>query len=537
MKLGIVYTGGTIGCFYRPLRPMTSEEFAALFDQHAMPIIAAKYPQLRMQHIPFGSALDSTNIQPMDWCKIVETILSAYMTCDCFLVLHGTDTMAYTASALSFLFTGVDTNGHRDCIINKPIIVTGSQLPLFDGENPKAGAQIRFNSDAFQNICGAVTCAHYGIPKVCLFFNNKLFLGTRAQKTSSNQFDAFSSPNYPPLAQVGIEATLNHGSVKLHFPSKEKLLTNPLARERLQAQLDYISSLGNEKIRVSTFEAYPANSKHLAGQLRNILHLDNPEKQLHGLILEAYGAGNFPSGNPAEPTKGEVYQVLAEATAKGVIIVNNTRCLSGIVDSSAYEAGSWMASVRAVSAYDLTPVALYTKLLFMLSLAHRYNWSGDTIRTLLAGNYAGEMLDVHCLDTFGQRELWPGESITSLDGTARLTNDWYRGPILRLRQNGNWSEPVWSAMDSSRDVGLTCILRMQSDGNLVFRNHTLECLWESGTAKDAREEPYSRLELTGLTHPEGASLQIYNYVSHVVTKRLFPVEDDTGTGAKRVSRD
>ena len=147
----------------------------------------------------------------------------------------------------------------------------------------------------------------------------------------SIQFDAFFSPNYPPLAQVGIETTLNHGSVKLHFPSKDKLLTNPAARGRLKAQLDYIRSLGNERIRISTFEAYPANPKHLAQQLRSCLHLDNPEKQLHGLILEAYGAGNFPSGNPAEPSKGEIYQVLSEATEKGVIIVNNTSCLSGIV--------------------------------------------------------------------------------------------------------------------------------------------------------------------------------------------------------------
>ena len=236
--------------------------------------------------------------------------------------------MSYSAAALSFLFTGLDDQGHRNAILNKPIILTGSQVPLFDGETT-ATAKMRFNADAFQNLCGAISCACYGIPKVCLFFHHKLFLGTRTQKTSSNQFEAFSSPNYPPLAQVGIDTTLNHGNIRLNFPNRQKLLSNPQARERLQTQLDFIQSLGNG-IRVSAFEAYPTTPEHLAGQLRSLLHLGDPDQQLDGLILEAYGAGNFPSGSPKDPTQGVVYQVLAEATQQGVIIVNNTSCLSGI---------------------------------------------------------------------------------------------------------------------------------------------------------------------------------------------------------------
>ena len=529
MKLGLMYTGGTIGCFYKPLRPMKTDEFSALFDEQALPILRSRFPSLSIEYIPFGPpALDSTNVKPADWCKIISRILPLYDKLDAFLVLHGTDTMSYSAAALSFLFTGLDDQGHRNAILNKPVILTGSQVPLFDGDSPPTTAKMRFNTDAFQNLCGAISCAYYGIPKVCLFFHHKLFLGTRTQKTSSNQFDAFSSPNYPPLAQVGIETTLNHGNIRQNFPNRQKLLSNPQARERLQAQLEFIKSLGNE-IRISAFEAYPTNPEHLAGQLRSLLHLGDPQKQLDGLILEAYGAGNFPSGSPKDPTQGEVYQVLAEATAKGVIIVNNTSCLSGIVDSSTYESGSWLQRVKAVSAYDLTPVALYTKLLFLLALAKRHDWNDEKVRMLLTTNYTGEMLDVHCLDTFGQRELWPGESISSRDGTARLTNDLFRGPQLRLRTpQGGWSDPVWSAVGPEVNIGLTCILRMQSDGNLVFRSNTLEILWESGTAKDVtREEPYSRLELRGLDHPTGVSLRVFNYVANVTSKVLYPAEEAT----------
>lgn len=367
---------------------MNTEEFKALFDEHIVPLLKSKFPSLTIEYVPFGPpALDSTNIKPADWCKIVAKILPRYDELDAFLVLHGTDTMSYSAAALSFLFTGLDDQGHRDVILNKPIILTGSQIPLFDGDNP-ATAEVRFNTDAFQNVCGAISCACYGIPKVCLFFHHKLFLGTRTQKTSSNQFDAFSSPNYPPLAQVGLETTLNHGNIKLNFPNKQKLLSNPQARERLQAQLDFMKTLGNG-IRVSAFEAYPTTPAHLAGQLRALLHLGDPEKQLDGLILEAYGAGNFPSGSPKDPTQGEVYKVLAEATERGVIIVNNTSCLSGIVDSSAYEAGSWLQRIKAVSSYDLTPVALYTKLLFLLSMSKRHNWDCEKVRMLLTSNYTG----------------------------------------------------------------------------------------------------------------------------------------------------
>ena len=551
MKLGIVYTGGTIGCFYRPLRPMTTDEFSNLFDQQALPVLRSKYPRLYVKCIPFGPpSLDSTNLQPLDWHHIVTLIMTNYNDMDAFLVLHGTDTMSYSAAALAFLLTGLDAEGHRNAILNKPIIVTGSQLPLFDGDDP-ATASMRFNTDAFQNVCGAISCAYFGIPKVCLFFHNRLFLGTRTQKTSSNQFGAFQSPNYPPLAQVGIETSLNHGDLRVKGSSKDKLLTSATAQAQLLSQLNHFKSLGNDGVRVATFEAFPGKAEDLANQLRSCLHLDDPDKQLHGLILAAYGAGNFPSGNPHDPTKGLVYQVLKEASDKGVIIVNNTSCLSGIVDSNTYASGSWLQSVQAVSAYDMMPVALYTKLLYILGLARRFHWSHEHVRLLLTTNFTGEMIDVHCLDTFGQRELWPGESITSRDGTAQLMNDMYRGPILKVRhlETGEWGEhPVWSAVVSKarppgvsglgedtadEEIGLTCILRMQSDGNLVLRNKTFDVLWESGIPRRSITEddddddppasmPYSRLELTGTAHPSGVTLRIYNYVAHVVSKQLYP---------------
>jgi L-asparaginase len=253
------------------------------------------------------------------------------------------------------------------------------------------------------------------------------------------------------------------------------------------------------------------------------LQLDDPEQQLEGLIIEAYGAGNLPSGNPADPLKGKVYQILARAKERGIIIVNNTKCLSGMVNSNAYASGSWLSSIEVVSAYDMTSVAIYTKLLYVLALAKRHHWSQPMIRKVLSTNLCSDMVDVHCLDSMGQRSLWPGESLASRDGTARLTNDLFRGPQLVLmdRKTGQWGEhPVWSAID--HPVGLSCVLRMQENGNLTFRDKALHVLWESGTAE--ADDPYCRLELVGSTEPEGPALFVYNYMTNQVTRKLYPTE-------------
>jgi L-asparaginase len=219
---------------------MTSKEFGRLFDTEAVPVLQSKFPALQVSYLECpGDSLDSTDMNPEHWCIIVDLILPKFCDYDAFLVLHGTDTMAYSAAALSFLFTAINKEGHRDAILNKPIVLTGSQLPLFDGDS--SSAQLLFNTDAFQNLCGAVECIYRGIPKVCLFFNNKLFLGTRAKKTSSNQFDAFLSPNHPPLVQIGIELSLDHAKIRPDIRKRTVLLSSSSeARERLQSQTKFM---------------------------------------------------------------------------------------------------------------------------------------------------------------------------------------------------------------------------------------------------------------------------------------------------------
>jgi L-asparaginase len=201
VRILIVYTGGTIGCVGTPLSPMDGDSFKAAFEKNVTPIVQNEY-SCSFEFVSFKPTLDSTNMQPANWCEIAEKVLEQYADHDAFIVLHGTDSMAWTASALSFLLTGLQRTGMPIATLTKPVIVTGSQLPLFHQRKDET-CDLLFNTDALQNVCGAVASAVAGVAEVGLYFDNTLMRGNRTVKTSANAFAAFSSPNYPPLAQAG----------------------------------------------------------------------------------------------------------------------------------------------------------------------------------------------------------------------------------------------------------------------------------------------------------------------------------------------
>jgi L-asparaginase len=313
-KVYIAYTGGTIGMKlvdgrYQPVPNFLQSLMAANPAFH--------HPQLPTYTISqYQPLLDSPNMTPADWSRIARDIRDHYDEFDGFIVLHGTDTMAYSASALAFMLDG----------LGKPVIFTGSQIPLGEIRN-----------DAQENlIASLLLAADYAIPEVCLYFHKKLFRGCRVVKVDADGFDAFDSPNCRPLAELGVAVEVNWGVVR---PSPTQPLT-----------LHQLTSPGE----VGVLRLYPGMSARI---LENVL-----QPPLRGLILQTYGSGNAPDHDR------EFLRVLAEATSRGVIIVDCTQCLRGTVDLTKYATGSALAEAGVISGFDMTAEAALTKLAYLLSI-------------------------------------------------------------------------------------------------------------------------------------------------------------------------
>jgi len=310
-RVYIAYTGGTIGMqrTRSGYRPQTGSLQAMLAE---MPEL--RHPSMPAYHInEYDPLLDSSNMTPREWVEIARDIEANYDRYDGFIVLHGTDTMAYTASALPFLLGG----------LRKPVIITGSQIPLCEIRN-----------DARENvITSLMLAASYDIPEVCLYFGGKLLRGCRSTKVSADGFAAFDSPNFPALGTVGIDIEINWDLVRTAKGQRSKV-------KEISAPV------------VSALRLFPGISPEL---VRNVLR-----PPLQGLVLEAYGVGNGPDQDR------DFIAAIAEATARGVVVVDCTQCLEGTVDLHEYAAGSALARAGVISGFDMTAEAALAKLYYLL---------------------------------------------------------------------------------------------------------------------------------------------------------------------------
>jgi L-asparaginase len=507
-----------------PLSPMTAQAFANACVSLIDPIIANQYPDLQIVYVTdlsfpeskYGT-LDSTNLQPTDWCILASYILKNYPAYDGWVVLHGTDSMDFTGTALPFLLSSFSSDGILTGALSKPVVITGSQMPMFyQAPHASAPSALIFNTDAFQNFCGAIAAAQTGIPEVCVYFQNHLYRGNRVVKTNASEFNAFSSPNYPALAEYGIELAVVAQNVLPPPLSYDVSMDNPSVVQTVRAQLAYIAE-SIDNVPVMQLNAFPAkySVQRSTALLANLITACVAQG-IKGLILESYGEGNFPSGNPDSAQDGATYKALYAANQAGVIIVDCTQVLRGVVNDSAYLAGAWLPEVGALAPADMTPMAAFAKLMVLMAAARYQKWTAADVKRLFQLNLLGEMMEVSRLDSRTNDRLLGGQTLHTADGSAVLTNDAARGPVLEDSEG----RTLWSAIASPRPADLPGQLIMQNDGNLVFYSRNNAPLWATNTGISTGSS--SQLILSGSTSDHSVSLRVYSYSSHTITKVLYP---------------
>lgn len=318
-RILIIYTGGTIGMIEdaatKALRPF---DFSHLMDN----VPKVKMLDYHIDNIQFNPPIDSSDMNISYWQTIARSIAENYNSYDGFVVLHGTDTMAYTASALSFML----------CNLNKPVIITGSQLPIgevrTDGEeNLITALQIA----AARNSDGKPT-----VREVAILFENYLWRGNRSTKRSADNFNAFKSNNYPALAKIGLGIHFDHEALK-----------HPYTEGELNARYNLDSN-------VIAIDLFP-------GLNERILRYQLETPGIRGIVLRTYGAGNG-------PTWSWFIEAIRETVKRGVVILNVTQCVNGGVHTNRYVAGDLLAATGVISGHDLTFEAAITKMMFLFGL-------------------------------------------------------------------------------------------------------------------------------------------------------------------------
>jgi len=336
-KLLLIYTGGTIGMINDPVtNELKSFDFAH---------ISKHVPEINRLNVSidtssFERPIDSSEINVQHWSDLAEQIYKAYDAYDGFVILHGSDTMAYTASALSYMLQG----------LRKPVILTGSQLPI---------GTIR--TDGKENLITAIEIAadrdEQGEPRiqeVAVYFEYSLYRGNRSSKLSANQFMAFGSPNYAELAKAGVTITYN---------------TAQLYRTELQA-LHFRPKMST---RVALLKLYPSFPAEAYASLFDRTYTDC-------IVLETFGSGNAPSNTHFQ-------EAIQHYRASGGIILNTTQCQSGAVDQGKYETSSFFTRAGVISGRDITTEAAVTKCMHLLAHAD----TAEELVHLLCTNLCGEM--------------------------------------------------------------------------------------------------------------------------------------------------
>ena len=341
-KLLLIYTGGTIGMIKdyesNALRPFDFEN------------IKERIPELQLvdcqlETISFEKPIDSSDMNPERWARIAEIIEERYDEYDGFVVLTGTDTMSYTASALSFMLE----------YLQKPVVFTGSQLPIGD-----------LRTDAKENLITAIQVASAqkdGFPRiqeVALYFEYKLYRANRTTKVSSEQFEAFESPNFPHLAESGVHLMFND-------PILRRLESRETAKE-LRVRKDMSSN-------VVVLKLFPGITQTVVKHLLSI-------PGLKGVVLETYGAGNA-------STEPWFLSCLEDAIQRGIHVVNVTQCISGSVLLGHYAASSGMKKMGVVSGRDITTESAVAKLSYLLT----FNFGPDEFKTHFERPLRGELTE------------------------------------------------------------------------------------------------------------------------------------------------